>query len=164
MSLQEELHRAHKERLVRMSMPRPKVEPKPEPKPLPVVEFDTMESWIKRQKSIPLPHSKEPWFSITAEFELAGPTVGKIIFAVGQYFNIPTRDLKGPYRTANIAHARQVAFFLARKLTSRSLPEIGRQFNGRDHTTVLHGIRKIERLVKSDWTVAYDVAHAEMLV
>lgn len=164
MSLQEELHRAHKERLVRMSTPRPKIEPKPEHKPLPVVEFDTIESWVRRQKTIPFPQAKEPWFSITAEFEMAGPSVGKIIFAVGQHFNIPTRDLKGPYRTANIAYARHIAFYLARKLTSRSLPEIGRKFNGRDHTTVLHGIRKIERLVKSDWTVAYDVAHAEMLV
>jgi chromosomal replication initiation ATPase DnaA len=164
MSLQEELHRAHKERLIRLSTPRPKVEPKPEPRPIPVVEFDTMQSWIKRQKAIPLPKSGEPWFSITAEFEVAGPTIGKVMFAVAQHFNIPTHDLKGPYRTASIAYARQVAFYLSRKLTVRSFPEIGKKFGGRDHTTVLHGYRKIERLMKTDWTVAYDVAHAEALI
>jgi chromosomal replication initiation ATPase DnaA len=162
MSLQEELHRAHKERLMRMSTPRPKVEP--EPRPVPVVEYDNVESWIKRQKAIPLPTSKEPWFSIVADFEQAGPTIGKIMFAVAQYFNIPTSDLKGAYRTANLAYARQVAFYLSRTLTPRSFPEIGKKFGGRDHTTVLHGYRKIDRLMKEDWTIAYDVAHAELLI
>jgi chromosomal replication initiation ATPase DnaA len=162
MSLQEDLHRAHKERLLRMSQPRPK--PAPEPKPAPVVEFDNVEAWIKRQKAIPLPAPKEPWFSIVDDFEQVGPTIGKIMFAVAQYFNIPTHDLKGAYRTANIAYARQVAFYLCRTLTVRSFPEIGKKFGGRDHTTVLHGYRKIERLMKSDWVVAYDVAHAELLV
>jgi chromosomal replication initiation ATPase DnaA len=162
MSLQAELHRAHKERLLRMSQPRPK--PAPEPKPAPVVEFDNVEAWIKRQKAIPLPAPKEPWFSIVADFEQAGPTIGKIIFAVAQYFEIPTNDLRGVYRTANIAYARQIGFYLSRKLTVRSFPEIGKKFGGRDHTTVLHGYRKIERLMKTDWTVAYDVAHAELLV
>jgi chromosomal replication initiation ATPase DnaA len=145
-----------------MSQPRPK--PAPEPKPAPVVEFDNVEAWIKRQKAIPLPAPKEPWFSIVADFEQAGPTIGKIIFAVAQYFEIPTNDLRGVYRTANIAYARQIGFYLSRKLTVRSFPEIGKKFGGRDHTTVLHGYRKIERLMKTDWTVAYDVAHAELLV
>jgi chromosomal replication initiator protein len=164
MSLQEELHRAHKERLLRMSQPKPKVEPTPELRPAPVVEFDTMESWIKRQKAIPLPQSKEPWFSITADFEPAGPTIGKVMFAVAQHFNISRNDLMSSSRTADIAYPRQVAYYLCRTLTLRSFPEIGRRFGGRDHTTTLHGYRKIQRLMRSDWRIAYDVAHAELLV
>jgi hypothetical protein len=163
MSLQEELHRAHKERLMRMSRrPEPKVVVQPTPKP--VVEYDNVETWIKRQKAIPLPRPTGHWFSIIGDFEQSGPTVGKIMFAVAQYFNIPTNDLKGVYRTANIAYARQVGFYLCRTLTTRSFPEIGKKFGGRDHTTVLHGYRKIERLMREDWMVAYDVAHAETLI
>ena len=164
MSLIEELHRAHKERIQRMQ-PKPKApEPKPEPRPLPVVQFDNLESWIERQKAIPLPPAKEPWFSIVNDFDPSGPTIDKITFAVAQHFAIPTRELKSAHRTAPIAHARQVAFYLCKTLTLRSLPEIGRLFCNRDHTTVLHGVRKIERLVKTDWTVAYDVAHVEQLI
>lgn len=147
-----------------MQAPPKVVEPKLEPRTIPVVEFDTVEAWVKRQKAIPIPQTKEPWFSITADFEIEGPTIGKIIFAVAQHFNIPRRDLTGPWRSANVSHARQVAFYLCRTLTVRSFPEIGKKFGGRDHTTVLHGYRKIERLMKTDWMVAYDVAHTEALI
>lgn len=163
MSLQEELHRAHKEHLIRMSRPpQPKVEQRPEPVRTPAVEFDSLQAWIERQKAIPLP--KEPWFSMVSDFDTTGPTIEKIIFATAQYFELPTKDLRGTYRTAHIAYARQIAFFLCRNLTVRSFPEIGRRFGGRDHTTVLHGYRKIEKLAKSDWTVAYDLAHVELLI
>jgi chromosomal replication initiator protein len=53
-------------------------------------------------------------------------------------------------RTANVVRPRQIAMYLAKTLTMRSLPEIGRKFGGRDHTTVLHGVRKIEALVAID--------------
>ena len=56
-----------------------------------------------------------------------------------------------------VARPRQVAMYLAKALTSRSLPEIGRKFGGRDHTTVMHAVRKIEELKISDLSIAEDV-------
>lgn len=163
MSLLEDLHRAHKERVARMSQPKPKPV-KVEPVPLPAEAFNALDSWIERQKHIPLPEAKEPWFSMVSDFDESGPTIGKIQFAVAQHFQMSRRDLSSARRLAPIAYARQVGFYLCRSLTLRSLPEIGRKFGGRDHTTVLHGYRKIERLMKTDWVVAYDVAHCEALI
>jgi chromosomal replication initiator protein len=60
-------------------------------------------------------------------------------------------------RARAVARPRQVAMYLSKQLTSRSLPEIGRAFGGRDHTTVMHAVRKIEELVKSDSAFAEDV-------
>jgi chromosomal replication initiator protein len=60
-------------------------------------------------------------------------------------------------RTANVVRPRQVAMYLAKPLTLRSLPEIGRRFGGRDHTTVLHAVRKIEGLVGDDAMLADEI-------
>jgi chromosomal replication initiator protein len=60
-------------------------------------------------------------------------------------------------RTANVVRPRQVAMYLAKTLTLRSLPEIGRRFGGRDHTTVLHAVRKIENLVSNDTSLAEEI-------
>ena len=60
-------------------------------------------------------------------------------------------------RTANVVRPRQVAMYLAKTLTLRSLPEIGRRFGGRDHTTVLHAVRKIEALVSRDVALSEEV-------
>src|SRR5262249_42617089 len=60
-------------------------------------------------------------------------------------------------RTANVVRPRQVAMYLAKTLTLRSLPEIGRRFGGRDHTTVLHAVRKIENLVSTDTALAEEI-------
>jgi chromosomal replication initiator protein len=60
-------------------------------------------------------------------------------------------------RSRAVARPRQVAMYLSKQLTSRSLPEIGRAFGGRDHTTVMHAVRKIEELVKTDSAFAEDV-------
>ena len=60
-------------------------------------------------------------------------------------------------RTANVVRPRQVAMYLAKTLTLRSLPEIGRRFGGRDHTTVLHAVRKIENLVHNDAALAEEI-------
>ena len=59
-------------------------------------------------------------------------------------------DILSSRRTAVVVKPRQVAMFLAKTLTMRSLPEIGRRFGGRDHTTVLHAVRKIEALAQTD--------------
>jgi chromosomal replication initiator protein len=60
-------------------------------------------------------------------------------------------------RTANVVRPRQVAMYLAKILTLRSLPEIGRRFGGRDHTTVLHAVRKIEALAANDSALADEI-------
>ncbi len=60
-------------------------------------------------------------------------------------------------RARNVARPRQVAMYLSKLLTARSLPEIGRKFGGRDHTTVMHAIRKVEELMGDDAQIAQDV-------
>ena len=66
-------------------------------------------------------------------------------------------DMRSARRTANIVRPRQVAMYLAKTLTLRSLPEIGRRFGGRDHTTVLHAVRKITALVAKDVALCNEV-------
>ena len=76
---------------------------------------------------------------------------------VARQYNVSRSDLLSSRRTANVVRPRQVAMYLAKTLTLRSLPEIGRRFGGRDHTTVLHAVRKIEALVTKDITLADEV-------
>jgi chromosomal replication initiator protein len=84
-------------------------------------------------------------------------TIEEIQRKVAEHYNIRLSDLVGPKRHRNIARPRQVAMFLAKQLTPRSLPEIGRRFGGRDHTTIMHGVRKIEELVASDSQLSDDL-------
>jgi chromosomal replication initiator protein len=76
---------------------------------------------------------------------------------VARQYNVSRADLLSSRRTANVVRPRQVAMYLAKVLTLRSLPEIGRRFGGRDHTTVLHAVRKIEGLVGNDTTLAEEI-------
>jgi chromosomal replication initiator protein len=76
---------------------------------------------------------------------------------VSLQYNVSRADIQSQRRTANIVRPRQMAMYLAKTLTLRSLPEIGRKFGGRDHTTVLHAVRKIEGLVGSDTMLADQV-------
>lgn len=77
-------------------------------------------------------------------------TLDNIQRTVAKYYNVKIQDLTGARRTRSIARPRQLAMALAKELTSHSLPEIGESFGGRDHTTVLHAVRKIEELRESD--------------
>ena len=76
---------------------------------------------------------------------------------VARQYNVSRADLLSSRRTANGVRPRQVAMYLAKTLTLRSLPEIGRRFGGRDHTTVLHAVRKIEALVAKDTALSDEV-------
>ena len=67
-----------------------------------------------------------------------------------EYYKLDVRDFHSPQRARRVARPRQVAMYLARILTTRSLPEIGRRFGGRDHTTVLHACRRVEALCQED--------------
>jgi chromosomal replication initiator protein len=84
-------------------------------------------------------------------------TIEEIQRKVAEHYNIRLSDMIGPKRMRTIARPRQVAMYLAKQLTSRSLPEIGRRFGGRDHTTIMHGVRKIEELMASDSQLADDL-------
>ncbi len=69
---------------------------------------------------------------------------------VASHYSVTRADILSSRRTAIVVKPRQVAMYLSKALTLRSLPEIGRRFGGRDHTTVLHAVRKIEGLCASD--------------
>ena len=84
-------------------------------------------------------------------------TIDEIMRKVSEHYNIRMSDLLSPRRNRTIARPRQVAMYLSKQLTSRSLPEIGRRFGGRDHTTVLHAVRKVEELKSVDNQIAEDV-------
>ncbi len=77
-------------------------------------------------------------------------TVDKIQNVVSNYFNIPLSDMLSQRRSRPLARPRQIAMYLAKKMTSRSLPEIGRRFANRDHTTVIHAVKTISRLIDQD--------------
>jgi chromosomal replication initiator protein len=82
-----------------------------------------------------------------------GLTIESIQREVAAYFDIKLHDLKGPKRHRAVAHPRMIAMYLARKLTSMSFPEIGSRFGGKDHSTVISAVRKIERLCAEEPTV-----------
>lgn len=83
-------------------------------------------------------------------------TVDNIIKTVAEYYKIKVSDLLSKRRTSSLARARQIAMALAKELTNHSLPELGRAFGGRDHTTVLHAFRKIQELKKTNTGIAED--------
>ena len=76
---------------------------------------------------------------------------------VSQHFNIKMSDMSSSRRSRTVARPRQVAMYLSKNLTSRSLPEIGRRFGNRDHTTVIHAVRKVEELRSKDLSFDEDV-------
>ncbi len=84
-------------------------------------------------------------------------TIEEIQRKVSEHFNIRLSDMIGPKRMRTIARPRQIAMYLSKELTARSLPEIGRRFGGRDHTTIMHGVRKVEELRASDPQIAEDL-------
>jgi chromosomal replication initiator protein len=84
-------------------------------------------------------------------------TIDEIQRRVAEHFNIKMAEMTSSRRARVVARPRQVAMYLAKQLTSRSLPEIGRKFGGRDHTTVMHAVKKVEELKVSDRAFAEDV-------
>ena len=84
-------------------------------------------------------------------------TVEEIQRKVSDHYNIRLSDMLGPKRLRSFARPRQIAMYLCKQLTSRSLPEIGRRFGGRDHTTVMHGVRRIEGLRNQDSQMSDDL-------
>ena len=86
-------------------------------------------------------------------------TVDNIQKVVAEYYRIKVSDLKSKNRSRSVARPRQVAMALAKELTNRSLPEIGKSFGDRDHTTVLHACRKVVELRESELDIQEDWAN-----
>jgi chromosomal replication initiator protein len=84
-------------------------------------------------------------------------TIDEIIRKVTDHYGVNLTDMLSARRTRSIARPRQVAMYLSKKLTSKSLPEIGRRFGKRDHTTVIHAVKKIEELQSIDNQIAKDI-------
>ena len=84
-------------------------------------------------------------------------TIDEIQRRVAEYFNVKMGDMLSARRARSVARPRQIAMYLSKQLTTRSLPEIGRKFGGRDHTTVIHAVRKIEQLREEDPALDEDV-------
>ena len=84
-------------------------------------------------------------------------TIEEIQKQVANHFNIRISDMHSARRARSVARPRQVAMYLAKQLTARSLPEIGRKFGGRDHTTVMHAVKKVEELKSMDPGFAEDI-------
>jgi chromosomal replication initiator protein len=89
--------------------------------------------------------------------ELRKVRIEDIQRVVARQYNVSRSDLVSARRTANVVRPRQISMYLAKTLTLRSLPEIGRRFGGRDHTTVLHAVRKIEGLIATDTALATEI-------
>lgn len=130
--------------------PKPESTPGPEPEPVD-------DGLVERQTQ----KHKRPFFSIVSAVKVTPtgqPTIRTIQRATCDVYGVKMHDLLSARRTANIVRPRQVSMYLAKELTSLSLPRIGRATGDRDHTTVLHAHRKIERLLKSDDVLAARVS------
>lgn len=118
--------------------------------------------WLKRQEEIhPLETSvpKDLWFSICPDDgeTIPHPRVEDIQKVVSDYYGLSRNEFLSHRRTRNIVLPRQIAMYLAKTLTLKSLPDIGRRFDGRDHTTVLHAVRKIETMMATDVKLCADI-------
>jgi chromosomal replication initiator protein len=85
--------------------------------------------------------------------EVRQVTIERIQELVSERFSLSLEELCGDRRSQNIVYPRQVAMYLSRELTDSSLPKIGREFGGRDHTTVIHATSKIARMIREDRSV-----------
>lgn len=84
-------------------------------------------------------------------------TVEEIQRRVAEHYNIKLADMSSPRRARQVSRPRQIAMYLAKQLTTKSLPDIGRSFGGRDHTTVMHAVKKVEELASGDISFAEDI-------
>lgn len=106
-----------------------------------------------------LPPMKEPWFSIETVTAIKTLKVHEIQIAVCDRYGLTPQELIAERRSRPLVRTRQVAMYLCSVLTGKSLPALGRSFGGKDHTTVLHAIRKVEALIDPD-NRAFDVGIA----
>lgn len=96
---------------------------------------------------------------ISVLLDNAGPlTIRQIVRAVAHFYGMPLDEVLSADRKSRTARIRQIACYLAKALTDKSLPEIGRRIGGKDHTTVIYSLRKIQSLLKTDPSLAAEIA------
>jgi chromosomal replication initiator protein len=91
-------------------------------------------------------------------------TIEEIQKRVAEYYNVKVSDMHSARRSVTVARPRQMAMYLAKQLTSRSLPEIGRKFGGKDHTTVMHAVKRIEELAQKDNELREDIGRLKRMM
>jgi hypothetical protein len=148
------LSRERRERLYRLGFkppqrPRPKA-PEPPSVPLPAEKPVPPPPYITRHKF---------WI-----IDDGPPKVIDIQLVVAEHFKTTMTKLMSHRRTKDVVWPRQVAMYLCKELTLKSLPEIGRRFRHFDHTTVLHAVRKVERLVTCNLTIAAEIETLRRLI
>jgi hypothetical protein len=130
----------------------PAVASRPQPSP------PAVQAGAERLKKIRAPF--KTWLRIVDGINPPAPlklSIEEIQAAMARHYRMAQPDLISARRTADVVRPRQIAMFLAKNLTPNSLPVIGRKFGGRDHTTVLHAVRKIEALRTRDSNLAGDL-------
>jgi nitric oxide reductase activation protein len=90
-------------------------------------------------------------------FDSGRITVHRVVEIVAKFFGLSVNDMRSHVRSRQLVYARHIAMYLAREMTPKSLPIIGRELGGRDHTTVMHGHQKIRRLIATDEVLRRDV-------
>jgi hypothetical protein len=148
---------------------RPTINPAPRAVDQPLEAIDpAVRRWIETKKET----FSQPWYHVMWFFDLVivrdpptelprrkYPRIQDIQRAVADFYDVKVHDINAQRRTANIVRPRQVGYYLCKMKTLKSLPEIGRNFGGRDHTSILSGIRKIERLLMVDEDLNADIDH-----
>ena len=104
--------------------------------------------WSRPPNSLPILGSEE---SVSSRERYIATRRGKTMFC--ERFSLSVQELCSARRSQSVAYPRQVAMYLSRELTDASLPKIGKEFGGRDHTTVIHATSKIARMIKEDRSV-----------
>jgi len=170
MGIREDLHRAHKERQKRMAMAALRHQMKDRTfNPTPVIHQAGPETRVDVAKCLPptmaynhVPTTVSVRFPhLTADGRIK---IATIIQVVADYFGLSVLDLKSERRTLKLSRPRHIIMYLARTLTERSMPAIGLQMH-RDHTSILHGVRKVERLLaEGDEAMRRDVDAITSLV
>lgn len=107
-------------------------------------------SSLTNNKNITVDLAAEALKDIISSSQTKNITIDLIQDVVANYYNLSIQELKSQRRTRNVAYPRQIAMYLSRKMTDMSLPKIGDEFGGRDHTTVIHAYEKISGAIKTD--------------
>ncbi|MGB4589694.1 MAG: chromosomal replication initiator protein DnaA [Clostridiaceae bacterium] len=107
-------------------------------------------SSLTNNKNITVDLAAEALKDIISSSQTKNITIDLIQDVVANYYNLSIQELKSQRRTRNVAYPRQIAMYLSRKMTDMSLPKIGDEFGGRDHTTVIHAYEKISGMIKTD--------------
>jgi hypothetical protein len=128
--------------------------------PPPRVDIDDDDEDIAPPPPSPIVEGPRDWLSIAAHPAPRGSfgvPVATIIAATAAFYDVAVTDILARRRGVDVVRPRQVAMYLTKVLTTRSYPDIGRRIGGRDHTTILHGVRKITGLLATDAALAADV-------